>query len=214
MTAIHSTPFTILVDAAEKAPFSFTGMSRVVHSPAGEAGEACDAEIPVTVRAEYRSLGPGMGDYTLDGFQPTPGTKYTLPSLRGCISIERKSANDFRSTILGWGEHRNRFERELGNLAQMKFAAVVVECPLGRMLDETEQWGKRSAAENRHLLECSVQAWMQRYPTMHWIFCEDRRQAEEWTYRLLERFWEYEVTKCRRSKRQRKRVTKALGRLF
>ena len=35
----------------------------------------------------------------------------------------------------------------------------------------------------------SVIAWQQRYPSIHWWFCADRRLAEVTTFRILERWW-------------------------
>jgi ERCC4-type nuclease len=65
-----------------------------------------DPKRVVTVRRALKA-----GDYSLDGFEDR-------------IAIERKSLDDFVGTVI---RAQGRFELELGALAQMEFAAVVVE---------------------------------------------------------------------------------------
>lgn len=191
------TPFTILQDSQEKAPWSFTGL---------RARSFIDSEqreyVPNII---VRCLGIGVGDYSLDGYE-------------GRVAIERKSPADFAGTLLGWErkidtpaaraewdtrnsiDRRKRFKRELAKLAAMESAAVVVEASLGACLDSAPQWGKRTAAENAKYLLATALAWQQEF-RVPWIFCDDRRLAEVAAFRLLEKFWERTAKERRRQAR-------------
>lgn len=154
-------PFTLLVDTREQQPFSFTGLR-------------CDADKgnrPLVVPVEWRGL--PTGDYSIDG-------------LVDQVAIERKSRDDLYSTIIG---DRDRFIRELERLAAMQFAAVVVEESLGSCLRNPPDFGRMESGHKAKTMFRSVLAWEQRYPTVHWLWCDDRRLAEVTTYRILERFW-------------------------
>lgn len=157
------TPFTVLIDSQEKQPFTFRGML------ADGSGQA------LIVRTEWRSLGDGWGDYSLDGYQ-------------GQCHVERKSPADAVGTILGWGERRERFERELEQLAGIDCAAVVVECTLGTLLGQVQARGKRTVEQNRKTLFRQVLAWQNDY-RVPWYFCDSRRMAEVATFRILDRHW-------------------------
>lgn len=160
-------PFTILVDSQEKGPFRFDGI---------RARSFVDARQRIYKPAvEWKYLGVGMGDYSLAGFE-------------GRIAIERKSLEDAHGTLLGWKARRDRFKRELANLADMESAAVVIEASLGQVLAEAPEWGKKSAADNRTALYGTILAWQQEY-RVPWIFCDDKELAALTAFRLLERFW-------------------------
>jgi hypothetical protein len=160
-------PFTILCDSQEKGPWTFAGI---------RARSFIDAKQRLYMpQVEWHYLGVGMGDYSLRGFE-------------GRVSIERKSLEDAHGTLLGWKNRRDRFKRELANLADMDSAAVVVEASLGEVLAEAPEWGKKTSAENRLALHGTILAWQQEY-RVPWIFCDDRRLAEVTAFRLLERFW-------------------------
>ena len=93
------TPFTILIDHREKAPFTFAGI----------LGDADQKRRPLVVAMQMRHL--ATGDYTVEG-------------LEGQVAVERKSLADLYATL---GQCRARFQRELHRLAAYRFAAVVVE---------------------------------------------------------------------------------------
>lgn len=158
----ESCPFTILIDSQEKQPFSFSDMT-------GDGG------IPLLVKTQWKSLGTGRGDYSIEG-------------LEGTCHLERKSRNDAHGTILGWGERRERFVRELENLAAMDCAAVVVECSFEELIATAPQFGKRTSVENSRTLFRQVLAWQQDY-RLPWVFCGSRRMAELATFRILQRCW-------------------------
>ncbi len=163
-------PFTILVDSQEKHPFGFTGFRT----------GAAHGYRPLDVQTEIKSLGPSHGDYSVDGFE-------------GSIHIERKSLEDAHGTILGWGDHRERFDRTLQFLESIEFGAVVIECSLGAMLASAPARGRKSADENKLILNQQYLAWLLKYRAVKWIFCDSRRLAETETFRLFEKFVAYKL---------------------
>jgi ERCC4-type nuclease len=98
MQPVHS-PFTILVDHREKAPYLFQGL----------LADANKQDRPLIIPVKYVHL--KTGDYSIEGMEDM-------------VTIERKSLSDLYSTL---GSHRERFEREHVRMAAMEFAAVVFE---------------------------------------------------------------------------------------
>lgn len=184
---VLETPFCVIVDSQEKQPFTFQHFH----------ADAAHHHRRLSVRWRWESLGPGGGDYSIEGF-------------RGVIAIERKSLEDAQSTFCSYAERRRRWEEELANLSTYQFAVVVIEATLETVLREMPQWGVKSAAENRNTLFHSVQAWQQRFPSVQWCWCDSRELAERWTFRHLERFWNWKQRELRRKQRQAKRERKAL----
>jgi tryptophan-rich sensory protein len=86
--------------------------------------------------------------------------------------------------VLGWGDRRERFNRELANLASMESAAVIVECEMSTLLANAPERGVKTAAENRKLLFRQILAWQQQY-RVPWIFCDGRHMAEIAAYRRM-----------------------------
>ena len=189
-------PFIILVDKAEKAPFSFDGL---------RSRSFIDKEMRIyQPRTERRYLGIGMGDYSIEGYESR-------------IAIERKSMADWQGTLLGWRhevetagdgnwtidiDRRARFKRELGKLAAMEAKAVVIEASFGECLFRAPEWGKRTSAENVKYLHSTYIAWQQEFPGVPWIFCDDRRMAEITAFRILEQFWARKAGERRQEKRK------------
>ncbi|MBX3422249.1 MAG: hypothetical protein KF752_11905 [Pirellulaceae bacterium] len=163
-------PFTILIDTGEQHPFTFSNL---------QAGAAQDYR-PIVVRSHRQALGVSRGDYSIDGFT-------------GQIHIERKSMEDAHSTMLGWGDRRERFEATLSFLNQIDFGAVVVECTLGTLLSGAPEHGKRSKVENRRALNSTYLSWIMKFSSVHWLFCDTRGLAETETYRLLEKFYAHKL---------------------
>lgn len=198
-------PFTVLIDSAESQPFSFQGFY-------------CDADkknLPLVVPTRWQSLGrypDSRGDYSIDG-------------LTDHVGVERKGLEDCISTVLGWnsdyeierGLHgrRERFKKELENLAALRSSMVIVEaniekiisampgcdgenyvelqCPVcgGPGSGEINQTrGVKTVAENRKIFFRSYVSWTERYK-VNWVFCNTRRAAEIFTYRFLEKTWEH-----------------------
>lgn len=182
-------PFTILVDSMEQHPFTFRGIAQ----------DADRGGRPLIVPCEFRHLGTSMGDYSIDGYE-------------GRAHVERKSAADATSTILGWGERRERFVRELENLSQMECSAVVIECTLGALVEFVRNSppgrGRKTPDENAKIIYRQILAWQQDY-RVPWIFCDSRQLAEITTFRTLERFWRKQNVKSQRSTHKERTIRHA-----
>lgn len=171
-------PFTVLVDTAEGSPWTFDNI----------LADADQDYRPLVVPWEYQSLGRfplSRGDYSIQGFQHR-------------IGIERKSIEDFHSTFLGWqtkfeqsrgrAGHRQRFEKELENLAAMEVGVVIVEANMDQVLDEAPATEHKSAEENRKTLHRSIISFQQTYK-VPFSFCSSRRFAETHCLQHMIRFW-------------------------
>jgi hypothetical protein len=115
-----------------------------------------------------------------------------MVGFEGECHIERKSKEDARGTILGWGERRERFEATLEFLSQVWRAAVIVECSFGELIESAEARGKKSVTENKRILHRQTMAWMTDF-TVPWIFCDNRRLAEISAFRIMQRCFASQV---------------------
>lgn len=195
-------PFTIIVDTMEQLPFTFQGIASDHSKYTADIkwrisqGLAEPADITLTVPIEWRALGESRGDYSILDHQ-------------GRCHIERKSVDDAHGTILGWGERRERFERELEFLGSIECAAVVVEGSFGQVLAEVKARGKKSIDENRKTLHRQVLAWQQDY-RVPWVFCDNRRLAEITTFRMLDRYWRKSGVKVQKEIKEAQQVLAGL----
>jgi hypothetical protein len=143
----------------------------VVRIPTARAAGIKELEILVDAHEHYpytfatqhvRTVRRGLpcGDYAV-----TAGTKLVA-------SVERKSLADLASSLTS-----GRLRFALGELAALPRAAVVVEDRYSRIftLDRV-----KPALLADGLAELQV-----RWPTIAVVFCENRKLAEEWTYRYL-----------------------------
>lgn len=208
-------PFTVLVDSAEQHPWTFQGLK----------ADADKGDLPLVVPYEWANLGRGkdsLGDYSIAG-------------LVGHVAVERKSLEDCISTVLGWTTNyqiergingrRERFKRELQNLAAIPSGIVVVEAPLERIVrvmpgcdgeayfDQTTgeinaTRGVKSVRENRKIFFRSVVSWQERY-RVNWFFCDSRRAAEVFAFRYLEKAWEHYMERL--DKRERQQFKRGIG---
>lgn len=108
---------------------------------------------------------------------------YSIRGLESQVTIERKSIPDFLSSITAG---RERFQREFERMAEMKFAAVVVEGELSQVLQECK-------AKTRIAVDSvlgTIDSWSVRYG-VHMRFCPGRRFAEIQTLKLLCQFWRH-----------------------
>jgi hypothetical protein len=168
------TPFTVLIDADEKQPFSFKGLR----------SDANQKNRPLIVRTTRKHLGNTHADYSVDG-------------LEGWVHIERKSMSDWQSTVLGWGGGRERFEKTLQYLSEIPFGYVVIECPEDDATEQMPSHGVRTADHNRKIFFRTLLSWHDyRVP---FIYCKDRRWAETKTFRLLERQWRHKHAERKRA---------------
>jgi ERCC4-type nuclease len=155
------TPFTVLIDTREQHPYRFEGLR----------SDAREGRRPLAVQTERATLRSG---------------DYSLCAWCDYVAVERKSVSDLFGTL---GQGRERFERELLRLAEMEFAAVVVEANWSEVLAPQPH-----SQLNPKTVHRSVIAWQQRHPRVHWWFCGDRWLAEVTTFRILERWWRDHAT--------------------
>jgi DNA excision repair protein ERCC-4 len=106
---------------------------------------------------------------------------YSLKGLENQVAVERKSLIDAFGTF---GAGRDRFERELERLAQLRFAAVVIERDFDTIVKRPPA---RSRLKPKTVIR-SMAAWGIRYG-VHFYWLPNRAAAEKWTFILLERFW-------------------------
>ncbi len=181
-------PFVVIVDSQEKHPFPFTGFL---------AGASLNHR-PLDVQTVTRSLGPSHGDYSIEGYE-------------GQIHIERKSLEDAHGTFLGWGDHRERFEKTLDYLNSIEFGAMVIECTHGEMLSKAPSRGTKSAEENKLILNQQYYAWLLKYRSIQWLFCDSRRLAEISTFRLFEKFYAYKFRQKKTAEKKSSEHTSQLA---
>ena len=90
--------------------------------------------------------------------------------------IERKSVSDLLGCV---GQQRNRFERELSRMAQIRFRALVIEASLSEVAA-----GTRYSQLNVRQVLGSVLAWTFKYGVAP-VFADDRDYAATVTASLL-----------------------------
>lgn len=155
-------PFTVLVDTREQAPYSFSGL----HADSDRSYR------PLIVETQRETL--YQGDYSLHFGEHSHSTG---------IAIERKSKQDLFGTL---SAGRDRFEDELQRLSECVIHSfIVVEAERSEIISNPAEF---SGLLPKTIFR-SVMAWQQRYPSVHWWWCMNRRDAEQVTFRLLERYW-------------------------
>lgn len=105
-------------------------------------------------------------------------------SIKGCeheIVIERKSLADLFNSC---GEGRERFEREHQRLRKYQKAAVVIEAEWSTIIQTPPEYTKLKPKS----VVRTAMAWWIRYG-VPWFTLPGRRAAEQFTFRLLEKFW-------------------------
>jgi hypothetical protein len=173
----YKCPFTILVDSAEQHPFTFTGIR----------ADSSRNYRPIQVATLAANLGRhpnSLGDYSIQGFE-------------GRIGLERKSLDDAVGTFLGWERNteggatrRERFIQELANLNSIECGAVIVEADFSQVWRAATETLKKPAEVNQQSLRNQIRAWQQDFPSVQWLFCGGRQDAEEEAFRWCWRFWE------------------------
>ena len=147
-------PFKIIVDSREQAPYHFTGIT--------------DDKTGRTIIIPTEIHGLRSGDYTISGLEDQ-------------VAIERKSHSDFLGSI---GAGRERFQREMERLQEMKYAAVVIEADWRNIIElppSNSQVSPKTATR-------TMLSWSIRYGVHFWT-CMNRRHGELITFRLMERYW-------------------------
>ncbi len=161
-----SLPFTILVDSREQHPFTFVG-----HLADSDQGHR-----PLLVPVEHTHLGDSHGDYAIKGMDD-------------CF-IERKSLDDAQGTFLSHGDRRDAWMATLEFLASCKTAAVIIEASYKRYCFDIVPRGSRDKRTLAVTLHRQVLAWQNDY-RVPFIFCDDRRFAEETTLQIMRRHYRH-----------------------
>jgi len=156
--------FTIVVSSNERAHGTDYGFTRI---PA----HLTDGGGLVVVPIEFAAI--KTGDYTLAGFEDR-------------VCVERKTLEDLFGTL---GNGRERFMAEFERMAQMEYAAVVVEAHWYEIMRPAEFRPKWVSEMNPRAVWATVFSWSQDYPNIHWFTMGSRRIAEMATFEILEMFW-------------------------
>lgn len=152
--------------------------------------------VPYTILVDTREQRP----YTFEGMHADADAKYTplavptaratlktgdyaILGLESAIAIERKSVADLVGTVLGG---RERWEAELERMQDYHASAVVVEGQIGDVALYVREGTKGKIKS----VSRSMLAWSIRFPGTHWWFLPNRRAAEVWTFRLLDRVYQ------------------------
>lgn len=201
-------PFTVVIDTREQRPFEFAGLTSdarhgrrplVVPTVVGTLGQGdySLAGLQDVVAVERKSLADLYG--TLG--QGRERFERELERLAGLLWAAVVIEADWNAVLQVPVPHAaeldslalwlNRFsqvpvahnEPQAGLPAPDQFARWAVL--LGDLLT-----GQPVRSQlNPKTIHRSVIAWQQRYPSIHWWFCTDRRLAEVTTFRILERWW-------------------------
>ncbi len=153
--------FTIVQDTREQIPWTFTGFT-------------CDSpheNVPLIVPVRTGTL--KTGDYSILGYEDK-------------VCIERKTLADLYSTL---GQHRDRFQREFERMAEMEYAALVIEADWGTICTQPPE---RSRLLPKTVYRTLI-AWSQRY-RVHLFPVPSLTFAERTGFRILERFY---LDKCK-----------------
>lgn len=161
-----SLPFTILVDSREQHPFTFQG----------HLSDADQQNRPLLVPVEHTHLGDSHGDYAIKGMDD-------------CF-IERKSLDDAQGTFLSHGDRRDAWMATLEFLASCKTAAIIIEASYKRYCFDIVPRGSRDKRTLAVTLHRQVLAWQNDY-RVPFIFCDDRRFAEETTLQIMRRHYRH-----------------------
>jgi ERCC4-type nuclease len=140
------------------------GREKAPYRFTGLQADAAQQRRPLIVPTRWEHL--ATGDYTIDGSQDQ-------------VAVERKSLDDLFTTL---GSHRERFEREHQRLAAMRRAIVVIEATWWDVI----HWPPERSRLNPKTVFRTAVSWQVRYG-VPWITAVDRRLAEIWTFRFLQR---------------------------
>ncbi len=87
----------------------------------------------------------------------------------------------------------------------MLWSAVIVEGNFSDVWKYVPAFGKKTAATNAKIVFRSIMAFQNDYK-VPWIFCESRREAEVYCFRLFERF----IRKQREEENRLKKILKGI----
>lgn len=156
-SGIPAEQLQVLIDSHEKYPWKFADRQVTTRRQALPVGDYA-VQMP--------SLEPRPGDDDgIAGPGPPPAAEYVAV-------VERKSLEDLCSSLTS-----GRLKFALIALAEQPHAAVVVEARYSDVFKVTQV---RPQLVADGLAECAA-----RWPSVPIIFCENRKLAQEWTFRFL-----------------------------
>ena len=106
---------------------------------------------------------------------------YSVKGMTSLVTVERKSLSDLFGTC---GAGRERFERELHRMADMQYAAIVIEAGWHDIVRQPPHMSQVSSK----VVVRSLLAWSERF-NVHVYAAHNRQLAARLTFILLERFW-------------------------
>ncbi len=109
-----------------------------------------------------------VGDYSVEGMEMD-------------VVVERKTKADIYGSVTSG---RERFEREMVRLQQIKYAALVIESDLNGLL-EAPPFSRVSPA----VVVNTLVSWSIKYAVNIWL-ADNRQLAQQLTFRLLEKAWQ------------------------
>ena len=185
-------PFTVVTDSREQAPWKFTETFRHYVTRSGIRVKRKRKQIDQGPPYRFVGMTRRVNDVYLPLIVPLlngvtlKSGDYSIRGYESRVTIERKSRGDWLSSIT---HDRPRFEREMERFAEFDYAAVVIESDR-RGIDEAQARVSLAASDG------TIAAWSVRFG-VHFFLLGTRRDAEVFTLKLLEKFWE-------RAERERK----------
>jgi hypothetical protein len=147
----------------------------------GPASERCRGRRGFVIAVDTREQRPYR--FPLFERRSLKTGDYSIVGLEEQVAVERKRLEELFTIT---GRDRERFERELERMADLDFAAIVIEADLPQILR-----GAAFTHVSPKAVVGSLVSWSIRYRA-HVFFAGDRRHANALTCRLLEKYWRYQ----------------------
>ena len=157
-------------------------------APAGEAARKA-IEFRVVIVVDTREQEPYVFDPRLVAVvrRALPAGDYSIEGFEDSVAVERKTLEDFVSTVI---RSRKRFTRELRRLAGYETSCIVVEADLGDVLGGRYRSGAHPNAVLGSVLSIIVDF------AVPVFFCSDRQAACRFVEGFLLRHHRKEVRRC------------------
>lgn len=167
------TPFTIICDSNEGAPFGFRNMhatQRSKNGPIIATWEETDDTSPLFVDTETEALwSKGGADYTIKGMEHQ-------------IQVEAKhSVNDLFASC---GRRRKNFSAEIARLnKRCRYSLVIITATWQQIMA-----GVPESDMNPQAVINTIISWQIRYPFVHWLLTPTRALSELFCFQTLEMY--------------------------
>ncbi len=164
----------IHVSSAEQKPYDFKSITKPWASFTITTGHMETADYGVCRPQQANLLG---------GDGPTPWKELVEADPAACAIVERKSLADLFGSI---GGGRTRLDYEMKRMQEYGYRAVVIEANWSMILNPNEHL-QHATRVNVKSAVASIIAWSERHG-VHFHAMVNRAMAEQFTYRLLERW--------------------------